>query len=64
MRSKYSGAVIAGTGPISATLLPPGVAPPLGPSVTSQALPATSAASDVSAAAACACASVGKFSTR
>jgi hypothetical protein len=38
MRSRYSGAVIAVTGPISATLLPPAVPPPLAPSVNSQAL--------------------------
>ena len=42
---QVSGAVIGGTGPISATLLPPGVAPPLAPSVNSQTLPATSATS-------------------
>src|SRR5665811_1241482 len=64
MRSKYSGAVIGGTGPISATLLPPGDDPPFGPSVKSQTLPATSAASPVGPAAACACASVGKLSIR
>src|SRR4029450_298697 len=62
MRSRYSGAVIGGTGPISTTLVPPRVEPPLGPSVKSQTLPATSAGSDVGPAAACACASVGKFS--
>src|SRR6185503_10859386 len=63
MRRRYSGALIAGTGPISATLPPPRVGLPLGPSVKSQTLPETSAASDVSAAAACASASVGKVST-
>ena len=64
MRSKYSGAVIGGTGPISATLLPPEDDPPFGPSVKSQTLPDTSAASPVGPAAACACASVGKLSIR
>src|SRR5262245_51755801 len=64
MRRRYSGALIGGTGPISATLVPPGVVPPFGPSVKSQTLPDTSAASDVSPAAACAWASDGKFSTR
>src|SRR4029077_17410840 len=64
IRSKYSGAVIGGTGPISATWLPPGDDPPFGPSVKSQTLPATSAASPVGPAAACACASVGKLSMR
>src|SRR5262249_16818058 len=62
MRNRYSGAVTGGTGPISATLLPPGVAPPSGPSVNSQTLPAASTASDVGPAAACALASAGKFS--
>src|SRR5665213_1186450 len=64
MRSRYSGAAIGGTGPISATLLAPGDDPPLGPSVKSQTLPATSAASPVGPAAACACVSVGKLSIR
>src|SRR5688572_19814091 len=43
MRNRYSGAGTSGTGPISATLLPPGVAPPFAPSVNSQTLPAISA---------------------
>jgi Tripartite tricarboxylate transporter family receptor len=49
---------------LDATLLLPGVEPPLRPSVNSQILPATSAASDVSPAAASACVSVEKFSSR
>src|SRR6185437_6964901 len=64
MRSKYSGAEIGGTGPISATLLPPGDDPPCLPSVNSHALPSTWAASAVGPAAACAWASVGKLSMR
>src|SRR6188472_3390790 len=64
MRSKYSVATTGGTGPISATLLAPGVEPPLGPSVKSHALPDTSAANDVGPTAACASASAGKRSTR
>src|SRR5471030_533242 len=64
MRSRYSGAVIGGMGPISATLLAPGDDPPFGPSVKSHTLPATSAASAVGPAAACACASVEQFSMR
>ena len=64
MRSRYSGAVIGGTGPISATLLAPGEDPPFGPSVKSQTLPATSAASPVGPPAACACMSVGMLSIR
>src|SRR5262245_40414106 len=64
MRSRYSCAVIVGTGPISATLLPPRVAPPLAPRVNSHTLPATSAASEVGPAAACASASVAKVSSR
>src|SRR6185437_15727727 len=59
------------------TLVPLGVEPPFGPSVKSQAFPDTSAASAVAESyrtvsgfqrsgpiAACACASVGKFSMR
>src|SRR5439155_27288009 len=64
MRSRYSGAVIGGTGPISTTLLLPRDDSPFGPSVNNQTLPATSAASAVGPAAACACASVGKLSIR
>src|SRR5215831_5251290 len=64
MRSRYSGAEMGGTGPISATFLPPGDDPPFGPSVKSQTLPATSAASPVVPAAACASASVEKLSMR
>ena len=63
-RSKYSGALIVGTGPISAALRAPGVDPPAGPSVNNQAVPATSATSDAGPRAAVACASVGKVSTR
>src|SRR5439155_2899298 len=48
---------------ISTILLPSRVEPPLGPSVKSQTLPATSEANDVGPSAARACASVGKFST-
>src|SRR5215472_11084564 len=64
MRSKYSGAAKADTGPISAILLPPEEDPPFGPSVNSQALPEASAASAVGPAAACAWARVGKLSIR
>jgi len=38
---------VAGTGPISTTLLPPGVEPPFGPRVNTQTRPATSAINDV-----------------
>src|SRR5262249_11429665 len=64
MRSRYSGAATGGTGPISTTLVAPGDDPPFAPRVNNQALPATSAASPVGPAAACASASVGKVSTR
>src|SRR5262245_59998776 len=70
MRSRYSLALSGGNGgaigrgPISTTLVPPGVAPPFGASVNSQTLPATSAASEVGPAASWACANVGKFSRR
>jgi hypothetical protein len=37
-RSKYSLALIGGTGPISMTLVPSGVVPSFGPSVNSQTL--------------------------
>ena len=63
-RSRYSLALIGGRGPISTTLVPPGVAPSFGASVNSQTLPATSAASEVGPAAPWACASVGRFSSR
>ena len=62
--SGRSGAVSGGIGPTSVTLLPPAVPPPFGPSVNSQTLPATSAASDVGPEAAFAAASVPKFSMR
>src|ERR1700719_5149479 len=55
---------MGGTGPISATLVPPGDDPSFGPSVNSQTLPATSATSAVGPAAAWACASAGKLSIR
>src|SRR6202042_3623121 len=64
IRSKYSGALMGGTGPISATLVPPGDDPSFGPSVNSQTLPAASATSAVGPAAPWACASVGKLSIR
>ena len=66
MRNRYSGAPITGTGPTSATLLAPGVAPPLAASVNSQALPETSAASAVACEAAFswACAREGSVSMR
>jgi hypothetical protein len=63
-RSKYSAAEMGGTGPISATLMPPGEDLPFEPSVNSQTLPAASALSAVGPAAACAWASVGKVSIR
>src|SRR4029078_1907341 len=49
--------------PISQTLIPPGDAPPAGPSVASQTLPPASATNDEGPAAACACASAEKFSS-
>src|SRR5581483_9244210 len=55
---------MGGTGPISATSVPPDDDAPFGPSVNSQSLPAASAASAVGPAAACAWASVGKVSMR
>src|SRR6185312_15345284 len=64
MRNKYSGARKSGTGPTSATILPPGDDPPFAPRVNNQAFPAASAASAVGPAAACAWASVGKLSMR
>src|SRR5437763_12762287 len=64
MRSRYSGAFPSGTGPISATLLPPRVEPPLPPRVNSQTFPAASVTREVGPSAACAWSSVGKFSTR
>src|SRR4029453_13223208 len=51
-----------GTGPISATLAAPAVAPPLGPRVNSQTLPEISAASAVGPAAAWGSLRVGKVS--
>src|ERR1051325_6713849 len=64
MRKRYSGAKIEGTGPISATLVPPGDDPPREASVKSQDLPSTSAASAVGLAAACAAARLGNVSMR
>src|SRR5580704_14105082 len=55
---------MGGTGPISATLVPPGDDPSFGPSVNSQTLPATSATSAAGPAAAFACSSVEKLSIR
>src|SRR5262245_28251668 len=64
MRSRYSGACTGGTGPISATLVAPAVAPPLAPRVNSQTLPEISAASAVGPAAAWASLKVANVSTR
>src|SRR5690242_13435578 len=64
MRSRYLAADIEGTGPISATLLPPGEDPPGGPSVNSQTFPAACTASAVGPAAASAWARFGKLSMR
>ena len=59
MRKRYSGALGgSGTGPISATLVPPAVDPPGPPSVKSQALPAASVASEADPSAVFACATV------
>jgi hypothetical protein len=64
MRSRYSGALIGGTGPISATSLAPAVELFFRPSVKSQTLPAIWAAKDAGPSAACAAASVERFSIR
>ena len=53
-RKRYSAAGTIGSGPTSATRVPPGVRPPRGPRVRSQIRPADSATNAVGPAAACA----------
>jgi len=64
IRRRYCGATTGGSGPISATLVPSADDLPAGPSVKSQILPPDSATNPVGPAAACACATVRKFSIR
>src|SRR6185295_10900879 len=64
IRSRYWLAEISGSGPSSTIFVPPDDDPPAGPSVKSQALPFDSLARLSGPAAACACASVAKVSTR